>query len=87
MYMYMYICIYIYIYFSISQLANSKLADLRTLPYNPEKKFSESGLPGGQNLSGPGGSILHYTKASHRPLAVRLLSARPPSAQWDLRAL
>ena len=32
-----------------------------------KKKFSESGLPGGQNLSGPCGSILRYTRASQRP--------------------
>ena len=36
-------------------------------PTNPKQKFSESGLPGGQNLSGPCGSILRYTKAYQRP--------------------
>ena len=32
-----------------------------------KKKFSDSGLPGGLNLSGPCGSILRYTKPSQRP--------------------
>ena len=31
------------------------------------KMFSESGLPGGQNLSGPCRSILRYTRACQRP--------------------